>query len=515
MVKAKFLNFLYNTTIYKAVCVCAFILVPSIVFCFFPQLVSALLLLWGAIILLHDLFGNKNFTKSVGSILLLLFTLGYVVTLILYAKEDLISTFNVFCWSIIQFFLLFAIDRREKKSVKELFNELYFINVPIVIVMLISGLLSLLCFFMKLAVVMPDPEGLNKYWAIGIVNGRNSGIFNNPIPCASAMFIGCVASMWNFFHSSNKRSKLFYIISFIVGFLCIQTTLTRTYGYGIYFVVAIAAFVGCFQLFRTRFKSIKRFVTSLGIMLLAVGLVVAVGQVTKKGLVYIVEKQEVHSVILNAEEMEGFGEHADKEEIQQQISDSLALDTDVTLSRDEISRLPSFFYPRNELWKVALQVIPHSPVFGFSTGNLAASSLEYGHTEYFSNNWKSGIPTYHNAYVDIAVAAGLLGLCLMLVFLGLQIVQSLRAVFGKCLHYDSWKECFGYGILIAFLAVHVCFISLFFGTLTFCNLAVCLYFWIVLGYISRVNEIILPAEKRLSIENFYNAVKKVSIKHVR
>ncbi len=512
--KTKLLNFIFNTTLYKAVCVCAFILVPSIVFCFFPQIISAVLLLWGAVILLHDLFSHKNFTKSAGSVILLFFTLGYVVTLLFYAKEDLISTLNVFFWAIIQFFLLFAIDRREKKDIPSLFRELHSINFPITVVMLVAGVLSLICFFAKIAVVMPDPEGLNKYWSMGIVNGRNSGIFNNPIPCASTMFIGCIAAMWNFFFAANKRTgKIFYIITYVVGFLCIQTTLTRTYVYGIYLFTAIAVFAACLQFWRNSFKRAKQVFASLAAMLLVTGTVVAVGQITKKAMVYIVEKQEIHSILLNADKMQGYDEDKSLEEIEQEISSNLALDADVTLSRDEINRLPSFFYPRDELWKVAFQVIPHSPILGFTTGNLAASSLEYGHTEYFENNWTNGIPTYHNAYVDIATAAGLLGLFLMLFFLIFQIIQTLRVLFGHSLQDHSLNTSFGYGIMVAFLAVHVFFISLFFGTITFCNLAVCLYFWIILGYTSRINEITLADKKSFSINNMLDAMKKVCTKH--
>lgn len=512
--KTKLISFLFNTTLYKAVCVCVFILVPSIVFCFFPQVISAVLLLWGAVILLHDLFSKKNFSKSIGSIILFLFVLGYTGTLIFYVKEDVLSTFNVFFWAIVQFFLLFAIDCREKKDISALFKELHLINFPVTVVMLITGVLSLICFVAKIAVVMPDPEGLNKYWSMGIVNGRNSGIFNNPIPCASAMFIGCIAAAWNLFYSANRKSnRIFYIISYIVGFLCIQTTLTRTYVYGIYLFSAVAAFVGFFQYGRTRFKGAKKFLISFGSMFLVAGVLIATGQVTKSGMAAIVEKRETTSILLDVGKMNNSDDNKSIEEIQKEISDSLALDKDVTLSRDEISRLPSFFFPRDELWKVALQVIPHSPVFGFTTGNLAASSLEYGHTEYFENNWATGIPTYHNGYVDIAVSAGLLGLALMLSFLLIQIIQTLKVIFGHSLPDTSARVSFGYGIMTAFLAVHVLFISLFFGTLTFCNLAVCLYFWIVMGYTSRINEIVLSCKGYLSIETVINSIKKVCARH--
>lgn len=77
----------FNTMVYKSCCIAAFMLVPSIFFCFFPQIVSAIFLLWGAVILLRDLFEHRSFMKSPGSIILCFFVLSYVITLIVFSKK--------------------------------------------------------------------------------------------------------------------------------------------------------------------------------------------------------------------------------------------------------------------------------------------------------------------------------------------------------------------------------------------------------------------------------------------
>lgn len=499
----------FNAVVYKSCCIAAFMLVPSIFFCFFPQVVSVVFLLWGAAILLHDLFEHRSFLKSPGSMILCFFVLSYVITLIFFSKNELLSTFNVFFWMIIEFFLLFAIDHAEKKTFSMLLYDMSKINVTITVVALVSAILSMVCFFLKLAVVMPDPEGLNQFWSIGIVNGRNSGIFNNPIPLASAMFLGCVSSAYNFFFKDikKKRQKTYYIIVFCISFMCIQTTLTRTYVYGLYMFVAIAAFAGLIQFFRKKQKAVKRFFASLGAALVVTGLVAGVGQIMKLGMVKIVSIKEPISILINVDQ---FGDQYDGktyEEIQAEINKSLALDSEVTLSRDEIKRLPSFFYPRNELWKVALQVIPHSPLFGFTSGNLASTSLQYGDTEYFNSNWETGIPTYHNAYFDIAVSAGLIGLVLMLLFLAFHIYRTVRVLLARDLPDQTVKSMFSYGVLAAFLATHVFCICLFFGTIVFNNLAICLYFWTVLGFVARINDITLQKDETLSANKVFSNLK--------
>ena len=502
-------NYFFNTTLYKAVCICAFMLVPSLVFCFFPQVVSIILLLWGALLLLRDM-KYRNFAKQTGSVFLLLFCLGYVVTLVLYAENDLVSTIHIFCWAIIEFFLLFAVDRDRDTSPNALLGEMFCINAAVSMVGLLSGLASLTFFFMKISVVMPDPEGLNAFWSMGIVNGRNSGIFNNAIPCANAMFVGCAAALFNLLHDKEKSvvQSILYTVTIVVCYLVILTTLTRTYIYGVYIFVFVATFAAGYQ----RIKGdtalvIKKIVTVLVIAVLSVVLLIGGTEVSKKIMEKAVANVPVNSIVLN---VEGFNKNTtdgtteieatevtteattkatlSEEELMDQISDKLGLGAEITMERNELGRLPSFLYPRDELWAVALEVIPYSPVFGFTSGNRNSSSTQYSTSEYLVKNWSNGIPTYHNAYFDIAVSAGLLGLGLLLVFLGIQIFRTLRTIFTKELDVRNKRGKLAFGVLVSYLAIHVFVTSMFFGVLCFSNVSVCLYFWIAMGYVSRIND---------------------------
>ena len=530
-------SYLFNSTLYKSICVCVFMLVPSIVFSVLSQAVSAVLLLWGALFLLRDL-KHKDFLKQTGSILLVLFCIGYVITLILYAENDLVSTLHVFCWTVIEFFVLFAVSRENKPSPGSLLKEVYQINIAISIVGLLSGIASLVIFFCRIAVVMPDPEGLNTYWFIGVINGRNSGIFNNAIPCANAMFVAFVAAFFNLLHSKKKNiaAHVLYFLTIIVCYAALLTTLTRTYVYGVYLFVAVAIFWIAYRYAKERktisFKSVAHVLLAVAV---SVSLFMGATDIMKNGMVKLVENVPAKQIILLESDInpnptvpstepttvpstepttvpptepttESTSPTLSREELEQQISDKLGLSVGITLDRNELDRLPSFIYPRDQLWKVALEVIPHSPVFGFTSGNRVSTSLQYNTGEYLKTEWVDGIPTYHNAYFDIAVSAGLLGLGLMLAFLGIQIFRTLRTLFSKDIQLANKRDQWSLGILVAYLATHVLMSSMFFGVLCFTNISVCLYFWIAMGYVSRINDMSNDGCSRLSVDS---VVKKV------
>lgn len=528
---------LFNSTMYKTICVCVFMLVPSIVFSFLSQAVSAVLLLWGALFLLRDL-KNRSFLKQTGSILLVLFCIGYVITLLLYAENDLVSTLHVFCWTIIEFFLLFTVSCENKPSPGSLLKEMYQINIAISIVGLLSGIASLIIFLCRIAVVMPDPEGLNAYWFMGVINGRNSGIFNNAIPCANAMFVAFVAAFFNLLHSKKKTiaAYVLYILTIIVCYAVILTTLTRTYVYGVYLFIAVAIFWIAYRYVKEH-KTISFKSVALVLLTVAVSTALFIGatDTMKDGMVKLVENVPAKQIILlesdiNPEPttptdttepsteatepsteateptMESTSPTLSREELEQQISDQLGLSAGITLDRNELDRLPSFLYPRDQLWKVALEVIPHSPIFGFTSGNRVSTSLQYNTGEYLKTEWVDGIPTYHNAYFDIAVSAGLLGLGLILAFLGIQIFRTLRTLFSKDIQIANKRDKGSLGILVAYLATHVLLSSMFFGVLCFTNISVSLYFWIVMGYVSRINDICDDGCPKLFVDSI---VKKV------
>ena len=526
----KIADFFFNTTVYKMVCICAMILTPSVLLWTFPQVVSVILLLWGAVILARDLFTNRNLSKQTGSLLLVLFCLGYVITLILYAENDLISTMNVYCWAIVEFFLLFAIERHKEHTPDTLAQEFYKINIAVSVVTLLAGIASLVLFLTKTSVFMPDPEGLNNYWSLGIINGRNSGIFNNAIPCGNAMFVGCAAALYNFIMCKKHKiaGRIFYGVTFLVTLMAMMTTLTRTFVYGVYGFIFVAAFYGAYQQWLQKGKVLKAILIAIAIAIGATGACAGIAEAGKRVMVKAVENVPLNNVIINLEGFSNVTKPSDpdtdsgsdeeedqpltpeeEEELKNYLNQYFGLDSNVNLNREELDRLPNFLYPRDEIWKSGLRVIPHSPIFGFTSGNRESSSVEFGDTPYRIEKWPTGIPTYHNAYMDIAVSAGLLGLGLILAFLAVQIFRTLRVMFSRRLEVSHDQNRWAIGTAVGYLATHVLISCMFLGVLCFNNVSVCIYFWIALGFVSRINDLTLQdREKPDFLERLLNKCKR-------
>ena len=496
-----------NTTVYKSAAVAALMLSPAAPFCFVAPYLSIVLLLWGAFILLNDLFGERKFAKAPYSILLLGFVVSYCVTLVLYMENDIISTFNVFFWAIIQFFLLYAFW--DSKDLKGIFDELYKINKTLTVVALVASVVSLLLIFFRITVFMPDPEGLNSAWIFGVVGERSSGIFNNAIPFASCTFIGFVAALWNLVttifkeETRHKKAKIvFYAISIFINYVCLQTTFTRSFVYTAYVAVGCAAFASLFLYLKDKKNLIIRVGSGILAAAILVGAMYGTFMLSKVAVPAIANLSEGKFIILN-KDLAGMTE--------EEIKSEFDLSDEVTMDRTQYGQ--GFLGPRADIWRVMLDVIPHSPIFGFTSGNRGATSLEYDTTGYVEKGFPNGgIPTYHNAYIDIVVSAGILGLAIILIFLALNVASTIRTIFCKKTSLQG-SDAMHYSLIAANCATHVFIVCLFLGQLVFANISTCLYFWVCLGALAKTNEITKGKScDKLKVEFLLNKVFSLKAK---
>lgn len=503
IIESKIYRALLNTTAYKSAAVAALMLSPAAPFCFVAPYISIILLLWGAFILVNDLFGERKFAKAPYSMLLLGFVVSYCVTLVLFIENDIVSTFNVFFWAIIEFFLLYAFW--DSKELKSIFNELYKINITLTIVALAASVVSLLLIFFRITVFMPDPEGLNRAWIFGVVGERSSGIFNNAIPFASCTFIGFVAALWNLVtiiskkQTNHKKAKtVFYSVAVFINYICMQTTFTRSFVYTAYVAIGCAAFASLFFILKDKKNLIIRIGAGILAAAVLVGVMYGTFLVSKQAIPAIANLSEGKFIILN-DDMAGMTE----EEIKSQFD----LSDEVTMDRTQYGQ--GFLGPRADIWRVMLDVIPHSPIFGFTSGNRGPTSLEYDTTGYVEKGFPNGgIPTYHNAYIDVIVSAGFLGFAIILAFLILNIAATIRVIFSKKTSFQK-QEAIHYSLLAAICATHVFIVCLFLGQLVFANISTCLYFWVCLGALAKANEIIGNKENgKLKMEFLFSKLLK-------
>ena len=500
-------RFLLNTTIYKSVAVCALILTPAAPFCFVAPAISVVLLIWGALILLCDLFGERKFAKAPYSMVLLGLIVSYCITLVLFIENDIVSTLNVFFWMIIEFFLLYAFF--DSKDLRGIAKEIHKINIPITIVATICAVLSLALILFRITIFMPDPEGLNRAWIFGVVGERSSGVFNNAIPFSSCTYIGFMAALWNLVGTifnkdlQNKKPRIWlYSIAIVINFISLQTTFTRSFVFSAYAAVGLAAFASLFLMLKDKKHLLIRIGSGLLAAAVLVGAMYGTFILSKEVIPAVANMNEAKFIILNSD-IEGMTE----EEIKAEFD----LSEEVTMDRTQYGQ--GFLGPRADYWKVILDVFPHSPIFGFTSGNRGSTSLEYDTTGYAEKaHPNTGIPTYHNAYIDIIASAGFLGLGILLLFLGFNIAQTIKVLFSRKTNLSKDESIF-YSLLAAMSAMHVFVVCLFLGHLIFSNISTCLYFWVTLGALAKANEIISEkSQDKLKVEFIFDKLFSLKTK---
>ena len=500
-------RFLMNTTIYKSVAVCAMMLSPVIFFCFADEIISIVLLAWAAFILVNDLFGERRFMKAPYSVLLLAFIVSYTVTILLHLNNQIAVTFNWYFWLAVQFFVLYAFF--DKKDIKGLAEEMRKINIPVTVVALLCAAAGIAVYLLRISILFPDSSNVEGAVMFGIIRDRNFGVFNNPIPFSCAMYVGIAASIWNLVcglkrDAAQKHKKLSHVYYCVVAVICViamHTTFTRTYIFAAYFTVAASAVLAFILYSRNNIPFIKR---------LLKGVVCAAALLGVMAGVYLAEKVAFPAVAsLSSAKVYYYDETSHGFNVDMSGNTGVTKD-DVTMERTEYGE--GFLGPRAKIWRISLDVIPHSPVLGFTTGNRMSSSIEFDKTGYIETKHQEGIRTYDNAYIDIAVSAGLLGLAIIVTFIAINAVRTLKVVFSKKYTFDSLSDAALYSVTALNSCVHALFCCMFLSLLIFAGNSTCIYFWVMLGCLARYNDIILGKNEKFTVSGVFNKILKAGRK---
>ncbi len=492
-------RFFLNTAVYKAVAVCAMMLSPVIFFCFADELISIFLLAWAAFILLNDLFGERRFMKAPFTLILLAFVLSYTVTVALKHGDQISVTFNWYFWLFVQFFVLYALF--DKKDMRGITEEMRFINRPITAVAALCGVAGIAVYLFRISIIFPEPSEVTGAIMFGLIRDRNFGLFNNPIPFSCAMYVGIVAAVWNLIASffDKKRSiasEIYYIAVLVICLMALHTTFTRTYIFAAYCTVAGSAVSTLLLYRRDRLSLVKRLLRGALVGLLSLAVM---------GGIYAGEKL-LFPKIAKLSDPQVYYYSSDKGFYLGNSESSGVVNDDVEMERTEYGE--GFLGPRAKIWRISADVIPHSPIFGFTTGNRMSSSIEFDRTGYIETKHQEGIRTYDNAYIDIAVSAGLLGLVLILAFIVLNVIRTLKVYFFRKNSFESHSDSAFYSLAAVNSAVHACFVCIFMSLLIFAGNSTCIYFWVLLGYLARMNDFVLGEGKAMRISTVFDKIFK-------
>lgn len=457
----KIVKSLFQNTIYFKICylmLSLFSIVPIIAQ--YSSKYFKLLLVYGMLIILYDLFTTRSIFKNKYSFLFLILIASMGLSTIINFDKGLISNGVLVCYSVIQFFILMQINPQKdyNSTRKEIF---IFNNIAIFYISLVS-LISAFCFFIGLNGEYIAYSG-TKYESVmyyGVAFGnRLTGITSNPnlLGIAAIIAIVCIFINW-FLYSLNKWFKICYIFCFLVNFMCFIMSGSRSAAVAgsVFFVICL------FSYFVHLIKDRKRFIWKNILALLCSVLIVAGISLTFEPLKDIIGYVPAHiSLWIEPTKIEG----EDKDLFLEEHYVNLEREQDTSIGNGRMS-----------LWIASLKVAQHHFLFGVGNSQL----IEYVE-KYSPNTSLPGLSGghVHNILFQTQVVYGFITLiCIILVIL------VLFKDFIKKIYIEKISNrVYYFPIFVSFAAIAAFFCNnMFEANILYCTSIMNCFFILYLGY---------------------------------
>ncbi len=366
-----------------------------------------ILLVWGAVILLHDLLTRRICLKSRYTGFFILFTAAYAVSVLLNRQLNFSANVGQLAYMVLFLFGFAAYDfQRDREEVR---RELQLLTNAFLIV---SFVLSLCCFALYLFSVsyqytLTTGPAAGDIVYLGICQNRLWGLYNANTG-ATLNMISCALSMMMLAAGQLPRGrKVFYWVNLVVQYICLILTLSRTSWY--MFVVFCALFV-----FFVWPKSAGRrtATTALrGAAALLAGVLVFFSTIPAKFVLSYAPSyiSQIQSALDNTD-----------------TTETPARPSPKPLNRDE-EQMPEDSGPfngRTQLWKGGLRAFMERPIFGTTRENIPVYAEEYVAEHWRANLRRGGL---HNIAVTVLVSSGLVGFVILSAFVLLAGVRMLKA----------------------------------------------------------------------------------------
>ena len=418
---------------------------------------SLIFILWGALLVVRNVFITKIDYKKFYVIIPSLFILGYLITIFLNRDSNVVSNFKSLIWVIIIFFVLLLGDK--DKSINDVIEDVKRISSFIVVpTFAISGY-SLLMFFFNI-----------KYWTVkaggirvpqGYFAARLWGIFADPNEACNIALIALMCSIVLIYLYKGKKKGIviFNIVNIVVQYIYIVMSGSRGGAVGLIFLLIGSLFIGFQYIFKRRIKiKLVRIITSLLISVVITTTAISLFDETRQFVADI--PKMIFSFNINEDPV-------DEEPKNEEVIDITTVRPD-----DEGSN------GRIELWISGLKLSTESPIFGHGDRNINVrakvsmpdSRLAWQHV--------------HNGYLHLLLSGGLVAFMLMFIFIGATAWKSLIIILNK----DDYSSKYVIISLLSILCGSLLFTTLFLSEIFYQNSFTTLVFWTMLGYVITIQE---------------------------
>lgn len=372
---------------------------------------SKICFIWGGIIAINELFVKRSVFKMKYGLLLFLLLVSFAITSILNRDFGLIRNVYNLGYLAISCLVLFPIGEDYELEMKNLIK----LSNLFICIILLAGFISIVqfCFIISYHV----PTGISGVSARqGFMESRLFGVYTSPNVGAFFGFVSVICSLFIISQKKERSKKYnaFLITNGIVQLLYYILSSSRGVQITIYaFLLSLFFLMIVNKSFRNRVLSflhlsLKKFIVGAILLLLFFSIGV---DFSKSILGYIPLVTNTSKVVSNNSK--------NIKKTEENKDDS----SKITIEHSEPSAEVSS--GRFTIWKAAITVWKHKPLFGYGDINFyhvsetdnALSTLHL--TELDRKELKRSHGNMHNGYLQVLLSSGIIGFFIVYVFYGL------------------------------------------------------------------------------------------------
>lgn len=462
MVK-KTIDILFNVFYYKVALM--FFLIPTLlVYCVsFSYKPMFVMMGWGALVCVYDLFVRRNFVKTRGMLWLIGFLGVFALSVLLNFRVDFSLNFSSWAYSVIALFLLYPDCATKDKYIA--LKELCVINNIFIAMTTIFSTISLgmfVCLYGK-RIAFGD-----QFYPVGWDSNRLFGVYSNTGYMITAIALAVIVIQVFVLKRKNgkvsKPYKAFLLYTAIVDFCSMCMENAKAAFISLAGFVAVLAFFVVFRKMMEKGKKVfpTYFISTLS-GILAVTLMFGMIYAIRPVLSYVpgVYHQLGGHYYNEEPQKEGEGKQEDKfdgVDIDRNIHDSYG-----------------FFTGRTVIWKFGLEQFKAKPIFGYGPQSHRAYTPVDGNLRHF-----------HNLIVHALVSVGAVGSIFIFTFFITVFVYLLKKLLQKG---KTGDENYFVAVAIFALLVMLGINSMAEVTILFIARFAMFLFWMLLGYdLALVND---------------------------
>ena len=415
---------------------------------------SPIVLLWGGILLIRNIFNDKARISKILMYLIYAFLASYVITIIFNRNLNLVGNTKTLIWASIMTLVLFITEYSDKD--KKVYRDINIISKVLVVIIFIISITAIVMFCLDISYFTERVDG--KLIPQGYYAARLWGIYVDPNQASSVALIALILSVV-LIVQRKVFNKIFLTISIIIQYIFIILTGSRGGEIALIFVLIGLGYLLFDYILRNSFRNdaIRAIISLIIGIIITAGIVISFDG-SRKLLSYIPKATVKTQQYIHQTTGIQSGEHLGNVTVER---------PDATSSNGRLT-----------LWKDGLRLSKFSPIFGFGDRNIPLKAAELTPGSSLEKQY------VHNGFIHMLLSGGLMATIIMMIFIGIIAIKAIVIFFGK----NRYKQNYYIFSIISLLIVSLLIASMFLTEIFYQNSFIATTYWVFLGYISILSN---------------------------